>query len=70
MSNIRENRITQDPNPTKIKQPKIHSPKKWFVRIRFLGFGQNFERLLSRGEWVFCLFSFKLGGFDRVPEAL
>ena len=34
------------------------------------GFGQNFERLLSRGEWGFCPFSFKFGGFDRVPEAL
>ena len=34
------------------------------------GFGQDFERLLSRGEWGFCPFSFKFGGFDRVPEAL
>ena len=34
------------------------------------GYGQNFELLLSRGEWGFCPFSFKFGGFDRVPEAL
>ena len=34
------------------------------------GFGQNFERLLSREKWVFCPFSLKNGGFDRVPGAL
>ena len=34
------------------------------------GFGQNFELLLSSREWDFCPFSFKFGGFDRVPEAL
>ena len=34
------------------------------------GFGENFERLLSHGEWGFCPFSFKFEGFDRVPEPL